>query len=120
MKKKFILLTILLAGIILPGEVIYAATDMEVSEENIQKAVAAYRTGINLTRTKAYDNAIKAFEQALAYNPQFTDALYNIASIYVAQQRFDDAYNIYVKIIAINPYDYDSILQAAKISYNKK
>ena len=49
-----------------------------------------------------------------------TDAYYNIASIYVTQKKYDEAYNTYVRIIALNPYDYDSILQAAKISYNRK
>ena len=36
------------------------------------------------------------------------------------KKNYDEAYKTYVKIIALNPNDYDSILQAAKISYNRK
>ncbi len=96
------------------------AQDVEVSEENIEKAEYSYNKGIEMVRVKAYDNAISAFQTALQYNPNLTDALYNIASIYCSQQKYDDAYKIYLKIIEKNPYDYDSILQAAKIAYNKQ
>ncbi len=120
MIKKIIIILIAFVGFAMQSSLITAFAETEVSEEDIQKAEQAYKTGISLTRTKAYDNAIKAFQQAFQYNPNMTDALYNIASIYVAQQKYDEAYNTYVKIIAINPHDYDSILQAAKISYNRK
>ncbi len=115
--KKLIIISAIIF-IMTPASVY--AVEEEVSEENIQKAINAYKTGISLVRAKAYDNAIKAFEQAVTFNPNMTDALYNIASIYVTQKKYDEAYNTYTKIIALNPHDYDSILQAAKISYNRK
>lgn len=96
------------------------ADSEEISEEDMQNAISAYKHGVDLVRTKAYDSAIASFKKALEYYPQMTDAYYNIASIYVTQKKYDEAYNTYVKIIALNPYDYDSILQAAKISYNRK
>lgn len=118
MKRKilFFLLLIVFASTSLS----VLAADEEVSEENMQRAIAAYKTGISLVRSRAYDNAISAFEKAISYHPNMTDAYYNIASIYVTQKKYDEAYNTYVKIIALNPHDYDSILQAAKISYNRK
>ncbi len=97
------------------------ADDMEeISEEDMQQAVSAYKYGVEMVRVKAYDSAVASFEKALSFYPKMTDAYYNIASVYVAQGKYDEAYNVYVKIIALNPYDYDSILQAAKISYNRK
>ena len=96
------------------------AQDYEVSEADTSRAYAEYKKGVDMVTVKAYDTAISCFQQALKYNPNLTDAYYNIASIYVAQGKYDEAYNTYVKIIAMNPYDYDSILQAAKISYNRK
>ncbi len=92
----------------------------EIPEEDMVKAQAAYKQGISYTRMKAYDNAITSFQKALAIYPQMTDAYFNIASIYIMQNKVDEAYNIYTKILAINPSDYDAILQAAKISYNRK
>ena len=121
MKKKiFFLITILLLQIAVSVLIPAFATEDEISEEDMQNALAAYRHGVEMVRVKAYDSAIASFENALKYYPQMTDAYYNIASIYVSQQKYDEAYNTYVKIIALNPYDYDSILQAAKISYNRK
>ncbi len=118
--NKFLILNTLSIIVLFFTGISCFSEEIEVSEEDIERAMAAYKSGIDLTRSKAYDNAINAFQKALSYNPNMTDALYNIAAIYVSQKRYDDAYNVYVKIIAKNPHDYDSILQAAKISYNRK
>ena len=121
MKKKILfLITIFFIQLsMLFGLQVYS-NEAEISDEDMQNAVSAYKHGVDLVRTKAYDSAIASFKKALEYYPQMTDAYYNIASIYVTQKKYDEAYNTYVKIIALNPYDYDSILQAAKISYNRK
>ena len=92
----------------------------DANEKNIKQAQIAYKKGVELVRSRAYDSAIEAFQTAIKYNPKMTDAYYNIASIYVYQKKYNEAYNMYVKLLAINPKDYDSILQAAKISYNRK
>ena len=121
MRKNLFLSLVLVLSFIFANAVIPAfANDNEVSEEDMEKAISAYKTGVSLTHSRAYENAIAAFEQALQFHPKMTDAYYNIASIYVAQKKYDEAYNTYVKIIALNPHDYDSILQAAKISYNRQ
>lgn len=120
MKKKIFLFCILILQAAVLFNSAAFAVEEEISDEDMQYAIASYKRGIEMVRMKAYDNAIAAFENAIKYYPKMTDAYYNIASIYVAQQKYDEAYNTYVKIIALNPYDYDSILQAAKISYNRK
>ncbi len=119
MIKKILILLIILVNCLFLN-IDRANAQEDVSEENQARAASAYRQGINMVNAKAYDTAVSYFEQALKYNPNLTDAYYNIASVYIAQGKYDEAYNTYVKIIAINPYDYDSILQAAKISYNRK
>lgn len=120
MKKKIFLYCMILLQFAVFSNTAIFAMEEEISDEDMQYAISAYKRGIEMVRTKAYDNAITAFETALKYYPKMTDAYFNIASIYVAQQKYDEAYNTYVKIIALNPYDYDAILQAAKISYNRK
>ena len=119
-KKKIFLVAILVMLMAISSSLLAFADSEEISEEDMQNAISAYKHGVDLVRTKAYDSAIASFKKALEYYPQMTDAYYNIASIYVTQKKYDEAYNTYVKIIALNPYDYDSILQAAKISYNRK
>lgn len=91
----------------------------ESQEELQEKANIAFRKGVKYLKMKSFENAMLMFQEALSYNPNLSDAYYNIASIYVEKQDYDEAYNNYVKAIAINPRDYDSILQAAKISYNR-
>ncbi len=117
-KKLFILLLILSVSLFAGGSICYAEVD--VSEDDMNRSVSAYYKGLEMVKAQAYDTAIANFEQALKYNPNFTDAYFNIAAVYMAQQRYDEAYNTYVKLIALNPYDYDSIFQAAKISYNRR
>lgn len=119
MKNKLIALLLIIFFYVLGSSSTFAYDD-EIPEEDMQKAVALYKKGIDFVRMKAYDNAIASFEQAIKYYPNMTDAYYNIASVYISQKKYDEAYNTYVKIIALNPNDYDSILQAAKISYNRK
>ena len=113
MKKKLVLFLILLTF----SSACFAE---DLSERAQAQAMAAYKKGVEMANVKAYDTALSYFQEALKYNPKMSDAYFNIASIYVAQQNYDDAYNAYVKIIALNPYDYDAILQAAKICYNRK
>lgn len=121
MNKKIFLTTLVLVQLAVFSIISAFAEDIEeVSEENMQKAIYAYKHGVELVRVKAYDNAIASFKEAIQYNPKMTDAYFNIAAVYVSQQKYDEAYETYVKIIALNPYDYDSILQAAKISYNRQ
>lgn len=92
---------------------------IDKEEEMLQKANISFQKGVKYLRMKSYDNAMTMFDEALSFNPQLSDAYYNIAAIYIAKKDYDEAYNNYVKAIAINSRDYDSILQAAKISYNR-
>lgn len=117
-KKTWLLLVVVLTLVAFnAGMPVFAE---ELSEEDIQAANNAYKTGVSLVQSRAYDSAIEAFQQAISINPKMTDAYYNIAAIYISQGKVDDAYEVYMKILAINPRDYDVILQAAKISYNRK
>lgn len=120
MIKKIVVLVAIIAFMAVGKTGMVFAEYDEIPEEDMVKAQAAYKQGISYTRMKAYDNAIASFQKALAIYPQMTDAYFNIASIYIMQNKVDEAYNIYTKILAINPGDYDAILQAAKISYNRK
>ena len=99
MKKKLLLFLMFIAifACFNAGEIVFAQTD-ELDEETLQNAVKAYRTGVMQYRLKSYDSAISSFKKALEYNPKMTDAYYNIASIYVAQKKYDEAYDIYLSL----------------------
>ncbi len=113
---NLIIIIVFAFAFILP---VYSKT-VEVSEENMNIANKYYKQGVEYVHSRAYDSAIGAFNTAIQYNPNLTDAYYNIASIYVYQKKYDEAYNMYIKLLSINPKDYDSILQAAKLTYNRQ
>lgn len=92
----------------------------DIDEESSYSAEKYYKQGVALSTAKSYEKAIEAFEQSLTYNPNLSDAYYNMASIYVTLGKYEEAFTNYVKAFSVNPYDYDSIIQAAKIAYNKK
>ena len=120
MIKKIGLLLVVLLALVAYNATMPAYAYSDLTDEEIQAANTAYKTGISFVQNRAYDSAIQAFEQALSINPEMIDAYYNIAAIYISQNKIDEAYEIYMKILTINPKDYDVILQAAKISYNRK
>ena len=127
MKKKISKILFLLVSLAVIGiSPAFCAEDSDISyidvsaEELEQQANDAFQKGVRFLRMKSYDNALRMFNEALSFNPQSSDAYYNIGNIYVAKNDIDEAYKNYVKAIAINPRDYDAILQAAKISYNKQ
>ena len=94
MKNKIISLSlILLLQIAFCFSSFAFSMEEDVPEEEMQKAVMAYKQGVDMYRHKAYDNALLSFEKALSYDPKMTDAYYNIAAIYVAQKKYDEAYN---------------------------
>lgn len=118
-KKLFNCLAIIIFFIFTGISPVFAAED-EISEETMQLAMNAYKKGVKMMKLQAYDTAESYFNEALTYNPNLSDVYYNLAAICIAKKQYDEAYNNYVKAIALNPHDYDSILQAAKISYNRK
>lgn len=129
MKKKLLNLFFLILFVMTVTSVTVRAEDDEMfyeqieqidkEEELLQKANVSFQKGVKYLKMKSYDNAMTMFDEALSFNPQLSDAYYNIAAIYIAKKDYNEAYNNYVKAIALNSRDYDSILQAAKISYNR-
>lgn len=62
-------------------------------------------TGLGLTYYQAgkYDDAIKAWEKALTYNPKSELAYNNIAAAYGALNKWDEEIDACEKALAINP-----------------
>ena len=76
--KKIVFLLTTLVLVQITGMTAFASNIEEVSEENLKRAISAYKHGVELVRVKAYDSAIEAFNKALIYHPKMTDAYFNI------------------------------------------
>lgn len=68
---------------------------------------------------KAYLLAESHYSEALRINPKDPSAHNNIANVYFAQQKYDEAIGAYNKAIRIKPYDPDYHYNLAN-TYNKK
>lgn len=61
-------------------------------------ADAQLAVGFDLALMREYDDAIAAYQEAMALNPKFEDALYEIGRVYVAQGKKDEAMGIARKL----------------------
>lgn len=106
MKKKFIVFILFLLTFV--ANVSYAT-------EYSFTAIDAYNLGVQQTKTKAYNSAISSFKKAIAVEPTFADAYYNLASVYICLKQYDNAINAYSQLLKVNPNDVDAIFELAKI-----
>ena len=78
-----------------------------------------YFRGVDLFAAGKQDEAIRAYEEALAIDPNYTDALHGLAQSYAAKQEFDRAIEVAKRIAEIDP---DDVLAHTSLSifYQKK
>lgn len=88
-------------------------------EDYAFSAIDAYNKGVELFEAKNYNGAIQAFNEAIKIEPSFTDAYYNLASIYTATKQYEKAITAYSTLLKIKPDDYDVIYELAQICYQR-
>lgn len=64
-----------------------------------------YMAGIDAFAAGNYEEAVAAYQRALAEDQNYTDPLHGLAQIYSLEGRFDEAIEIARKISAIDPDD---------------
>jgi tetratricopeptide (TPR) repeat protein len=64
-----------------------------------------YEQGMELFAQERLDEAVAAYEKALAEDPAYADALHALAMTYAHQDKLDDAINIAKRLIAVAPDD---------------
>src|SRR5262249_45365428 len=74
-----------------------------------------YHTLLGIVRAaqKDYPGAESAFRAALEINPDLADATRDLAQIYVATNRQDDARNLYNELLTKNPNEVSALLGLA-------
>ena len=105
MKKLFLTLIILISAV----NITFAA---EISNE----AKLQYNQGVDYYRLGQYDKAMAAFRQAIAIEPNYIDAYYNLGTILEFIKQDEAALVVFKQIIVRNPNDYDAVYKAAVLS----
>lgn len=77
-----------------------------------------YNEGLDLYQNGEYSRAIESFKQAVAKEPDFVDAYYNLGAIYEYLKSYQSAIACFSKIHQLQPKDSETILKLAEL-YNK-
>lgn len=105
MKKLLITLIILISAV----NISFAA---EISNE----AKLQYNQGVDYYRLGQYDKAMSSFRQAIAIEPDYIDAYYNLGTILEFIKQDDAALTVFKQIMLRNPNDYEAVYKAAALS----
>ena len=77
-----------------------------------------YNKGIEFYKQGKYDQAGKAFEDAIKIKPNDVYALYGLGNTYYCKAKYDEAVKIYSRAININP-DYAKVHYSLSLAYSK-
>ena len=77
-----------------------------------------YNKGIEFYNQGKYDQAGKAFEDAIEIKPNDVYALYGLGNTYYCKAKYDEAVKIYSRAININP-DYAKVHYSLSLAYSK-
>lgn len=77
-----------------------------------------YNKGIEFYKQGKYDQAGKAFEEAIEIKPNDVYALYGLGNTYYCKAKYDEAVKIYSRAIKINP-DYAKVHYSLSLAYSK-
>jgi tetratricopeptide (TPR) repeat protein len=80
------------------------------SETRADDENTLYRKAIQFHKQGKFKKAIIMYRDVLRYNPQHTEALFNLASVYIELSHFPDAYDILIKLLATTPDDPKTML----------
>jgi len=75
----------------------------ECDFDNVPHGFAIY--GKVSMELKKYDDAIFAYRKALSFNPNYPDAMFNLANAFYMAKKYDNAVDVYNQIVRNNPGD---------------
>ena len=107
--KKLLLITVLL---------LFGLPSLsEPSYDTSNEAKLEYNQGIDFYKSGQYDRSMGSFRRAIALDPNYIDAYYNLGSILEYLKQNEAALDIFKQIIVRKPDDYESLYKASNLSY---
>lgn len=85
----------------------------EISNE----AKLQYNRGVDFYRMGEYEEAVGAFQQAIAIDANYIDAYYNLGVVYEQMDKDTEALNVFKQIMIRKPTDYEAVYNAASLSH---
>lgn len=96
--------------------ILISAVNITFAAEISNEAKLQYNQGVDYYRLGQYDKAMAAFRQAIAIEPNYIDAYYNLGTILEFIKQDEAALVVFKQIIVRNPNDYDAVYKAAVLS----
>ncbi len=87
------------------------------SAEISNEAKLQYNRGVDFYRMGQFEEAIGAFQQAIAIDANYIDAYYNLGVVYEQMDKDGDALNVFKQILIRKPTDYEAVYNAASLSH---
>ena len=81
------------------------------------EAKLEYNQGIDFYKSGQYDRSMGAFRRAIALDPNYVDAYYNLGSILEYLKQDEAALDVFKQLIVRKPDDYESLYKIANLSY---
>lgn len=91
----------------------------QANASTAQNAAALYNQGIDYYSQNEIQKSIAAFKQAIAINPKFYEAYYNLAKIQNSYKYYNDAIQTYEKLLEIVPEDFESMYEVGQLLYKR-
>ena len=87
-----------------------------IAEEPGNDAKLIYNQGVEYYKQGEFERSMEAFKKAVALEPNYIDAYYNLGTILEQLEQYDAALTVFKQIIVRKPDDYESVYKAALLS----
>ena len=94
-------------------------SNFTVAKTNNEYAVEYYNLAIDMYNSNKTAKSIKLFNKAIDLYPEFYEAHYNIAQIYMSLGRYDEALKHLEAIYKLRPKDSENLYNLGKANYQK-
>ena len=85
----------------------------------LEDATELYNLGIDYYSQNQVQKSMEYFKKAIALDPKFYEAYYNLAQIQASYGYLDAAIKSYEKVIQLKPDDYESMYELGRLLYKR-
>lgn len=85
----------------------------------LEDATELYNLGIDYYSQNQVQKSMEYFKKAIALDPKFYEAYYNLAQIQASYGYTDAAIRSYEKVVQLKPDDYESVYELSRLLYKR-